>query len=41
MDGGEQAPTTAHIAYFSEDGTEASVVHIFPNVEAMEKHSKI
>jgi len=30
--------TAAHIAYVSEDGREASVVHIFPNVEAMEKH---
>jgi len=30
--------TAAHIAYVSEDGTEASVVHIFPDVEAMEKH---
>ena len=30
--------TAAHIAYISEDGTEASVVHIFPNIEAMEKH---
>ncbi len=30
--------TAAHIAYLSEDGTEASVVHIFPSVEAMEKH---
>jgi quinol monooxygenase YgiN len=30
--------TSAHIAYVSEDGTEASVVHIFPDVEAMEKH---
>jgi quinol monooxygenase YgiN len=30
--------TSAHIAYVSEDGTEASVVHIFPDAEAMEKH---
>jgi hypothetical protein len=30
--------TSAHIAYVSEDGTEASVVHIFPDIEAMEKH---
>jgi hypothetical protein len=30
--------TAAHIAYVSEDGTEASVVHIFPDIEAMEKH---
>jgi len=30
--------TAAHIAYISEDGAEASVVHIFPDVEAMEKH---
>jgi hypothetical protein len=30
--------TSAHIAYVSEDGTEASVIHIFPDAEAMEKH---
>jgi len=30
--------TMAHIAYISEDGAEASVVHIFPDVEAMEMH---
>jgi quinol monooxygenase YgiN len=30
--------TSAHIAYVSEDGSEASVVHIFPDAEAMEKH---
>jgi hypothetical protein len=30
--------TAAHIADISEDGTEASVVHIFPDVEAMEMH---
>ena len=30
--------TAAHIAYVSEDGTEASVVHIFPDIDAMEKH---
>ena len=30
--------TAAHIAYGSEDGTEAGVVHIFPDAEAMEKH---
>lgn len=30
--------TSAHIAYVSEDGTEASVIHIFPDIEAMEKH---
>ena len=30
--------TAAHIAYINDDGTEASVVHIFPNIEAMEEH---
>lgn len=30
--------TAAHIAYVSEDGTQASVVHIFPDIEAMEAH---
>ena len=32
--------TAAHIAYISEDGTEASVVHIFPDAEAMEAHMR-
>ena len=32
--------TAAHIAYVSEDGTEASVVHIFPHIEAMETHMR-
>jgi quinol monooxygenase YgiN len=30
--------TAAHIAYVSEDGTEASIIHIFPDAEAMENH---
>jgi hypothetical protein len=30
--------TAAHVAYVSEDGTKASVVHIFRDVEAMEIH---
>ena len=30
--------TAAHIAYISEDGTQASVVHIFPDIESMEIH---
>lgn len=30
--------TAAHLAYVSEDGVDASVVHIFPDVEAMEEH---
>ena len=30
--------TAAHVSYVSEDGTEASVVHIFPDAEAMEIH---
>jgi hypothetical protein len=30
--------TAAHIAYVSENGVDASVVHIFPDVEAMEEH---
>jgi quinol monooxygenase YgiN len=30
--------TFAHVAYVSEDGTEASVVHIFPDAEAMDMH---
>jgi quinol monooxygenase YgiN len=30
--------TSAHLAYVSENGAEASVVHIFPDADAMEKH---
>ena len=30
--------TVAHLAYVSEDGTEASVVHLFPDAESMERH---
>ena len=30
--------TAAHIAYINEVGTEASVVHIFHDIEAMEIH---
>ena len=30
--------TVAHLAYASQDGTEASIVHIFPDAESMEVH---
>jgi len=30
--------TSAHIAYVSKNCKQASVVHIFPGFEAMEKH---
>lgn len=30
--------TAAHIAYLSEDGAQASVIHIFPDIGAMEQH---
>lgn len=30
--------TVAHLAYVNEEGTEASVVHIFPDAESMELH---
>ena len=30
--------TLAHIAYLSEDGTEATVVHVFPDAESLERH---
>jgi hypothetical protein len=32
--------TAAHLAYLNEDGTEASIVHIFPDAESMELHMK-
>jgi hypothetical protein len=30
--------TVAHLAYANEDGTEASIVHVFPDAESMELH---
>jgi len=30
--------TLAHMAYLSEDGTELSIVHLFPDAEAMDRH---
>jgi hypothetical protein len=30
--------TVAHLAYVSDDGTDASIVHVFPNAESMERH---
>jgi quinol monooxygenase YgiN len=32
--------TIAHIAYHNEEGTELSIIHIFPDAEAMELHMK-
>lgn len=30
--------TVAHLAYVNESGTQASIVHMFPDAEAMELH---
>lgn len=30
--------TAAHLAYANEDGSQVSIIHIFPDVEAMEAH---
>src|SRR5688572_709421 len=32
--------TVAHIAYHNEEGSELSIIHIFPDAEAMELHMK-
>ena len=32
--------TVAHLAYLSEDGAEATVVHVFPDAQAMEAHMR-
>ena len=32
--------TIAHIAYHNEEGTELSIIHIFPDAESMEAHMK-
>jgi quinol monooxygenase YgiN len=32
--------TVAHLAYLSEDGSEATVVHVFPDAQAMEAHMR-
>lgn len=32
--------TVAHLAYINEDNTELSIIHIFPDAEAMEMHMK-
>jgi quinol monooxygenase YgiN len=32
--------TVAHLAYLSEDGAEATVVHLFPDAESMEAHMR-
>ena len=32
--------TAAHLAYLNEDGTKASIVHIFPDAESMEAHMR-
>jgi hypothetical protein len=32
--------TIAHLAYLNEDGSELSIIHIFPDAEAMELHMK-
>ena len=32
--------TVAHLAYLNEEGSELSIIHIFPDAEAMELHMK-
>jgi hypothetical protein len=32
--------TLAHLAYLNEEGSELSIIHIFPDAEAMELHMK-
>ena len=32
--------TAAHLAYLNEEGTKASIVHVFPDAESMEVHMK-
>ena len=32
--------TVAHLAYANEEGTEASIVHVFPDAESMELHTQ-
>lgn len=32
--------TVAHLAYHNEEGTELSIIHIFPDADAMELHMK-
>ena len=32
--------TVAHLAYHNEEGSELSIIHIFPNAEAMELHMR-
>jgi quinol monooxygenase YgiN len=32
--------TVAHLGYLSEDGAEATIVHVFPDAEAMEAHMR-
>lgn len=32
--------TVAHLAYVNENGTELSIIHVFPDAESMELHMK-
>jgi hypothetical protein len=32
--------TAAHLAYLNEEGSELSIIHIFPDAESMELHMK-
>lgn len=34
----EKPGTVAHLAYATEDGSEVSIVHVFPDAQAMEAH---
>jgi hypothetical protein len=32
--------TVAHLGYINEEGTEATIVHVFPDAESMERHMR-
>jgi quinol monooxygenase YgiN len=32
--------TVAHLGYVNEEGTEATIVHVFPDAESMEQHMR-
>lgn len=34
----EKPGTVAFLAYVSEDGTDATIVHVFPDADAMDRH---
>ncbi len=36
----DKPSTIAHLAYLNEEGSELSIIHIFPDAEAMELHMR-